>query len=264
MSFEKKYRRFQKEWKQGKYKSATRTVSACVATACVVLLGVYFFQGRQAESEFDTIRTEKQEALKNGDDTDSMIISDRAVMSEYKDLFLQNPDMVGWLIIDGTKIDYPVMWTPQEPEYYSQRGFDKADSKNGLLFLDGGSDVSEYGSNLIIYGHNMKNGSMFADLMKYEKKSYWEKHPTIQFDTLYETRIYEVTAVAKENDLSLLPYDFISPSEEKATAAIGRMEDIALYDTGIDMNFGDDFLTLSTCDYSEKDGRLVVMARRVE
>lgn len=264
MGFEKRMRYFRKEWKQGKYRSTVRTASICVAAVCVAALGMYFFRGQKAEREMDVLRQARQTALEEEAGGDSLAISTKNVMNQYRDLFLQNPDLIGWLTIDGTKIDYPVMWTPEEPEFYSSRGFDKKESKNGLLFLDGLSNINEYGGNLIIYGHNMKNGSMFADLLKYEKQSYWEQHRTVRLDTLYESRVYEIAAVAKGNDFEQFPYGFVTASEEAATEAIRRIEDTELYDTGVDMRYGDDFLTLSTCDYSVKDGRLVVMARRVE
>lgn len=265
MSFEKSMKRFQKEWKQGKYKGAVRTVSLCVATGCVVALGSYFLQGRHEEDDISSLRAIRQEAqTEDAAGKEALAISDKQVMNQYRDLFLQNPDLIGWLTIDGTKVDYPVMWTPEDPEYYSHRGFDKSESQNGLLFLDGHSNINEEGGNLIIYGHNMKNGSMFADLLQYEKASFWEAHKEICLDTLYETRIYEIAAVVKESDVEALPFDFTDADVERAQSAISRMESNALYDTGIEMEYGDDFLTLATCDYSEEDGRLVVMARRVQ
>ncbi|MCD7998768.1 MAG: class B sortase [Clostridiales bacterium] len=264
MSIEKKYKQFRKDLKKGKYKTAIRTGGACVATACVVILGVYFFQGKRAEDDIDTLRDMKAAAQTQADSGsvsrgDGVLIAD-----EYQELYLQNTDFLGWLTIDGTKIDYPVMWTPNDTEFYSDHGFDKEESANGLLFMDGSSNINEYGGNVIIYGHNMKNGSMFADLLNYKKQSYWENHKTIQFDTLYETRIYEITAVASGNDLSVFPYGFTGASQEEAETAIASMKEHALYDTGVDMKFGNDFLTLSTCDYSDTDGRVVVMAKRVE
>ena len=265
MNLEKKVRRLQKEWRQGKYKGAVRTAGMCVATACVVLLGVYFFQGRRAEKDIDSLRSMRQEALKNGDSGQEPLgIADRQVLGENRDLFLENPDLIGWVTINGTKIDYPVMWTPENPEYYSTRGFDRTESKNGLLFLDAKSNINESGGNLIIYGHNMKNGSMFADLLKYKKESYWKEHPTIQLDTLYDSRSYEITAVAATNDLDMLPYAYTGADDNAMERALESMKEIALYDTGIETEPGDDHLTLSTCDYSETDGRLVVMARRIK
>ncbi|MDD3252062.1 MAG: class B sortase [Lachnospiraceae bacterium] len=264
MSLEKKLKQVQKQWKQGKYKTAVRTTGFCVATACVVLLGVYFFRGRQAESDLDALRQAKQNAIESGEKGEPLQITNKEVMSQYRDLFLQNPDMIGWLTIEGTNVDSVVMWVPEQNDFYLNRGFDKQESQNGLFFLDEASNINEDGGNLIVYGHNMKNGSMFADLLKYEKESFWKEHSTILFDTLYESRVYEIGAVAKSTDLSLFPYDFTSASEETARAAISRMQEASLYDTGVDMRYGDEFLTLSTCDYSEPDGRFVVMARRIQ
>lgn len=264
MSLEKNWRRFQKEWKQGKYKGAVRTASLCVATGCAVALGSYFLRNEKSEKDIDTLRTIKQQAETAAPgDLEPIAISSREVMGTYQELFLQNPDLIGWLTIDGTKIDYPVMWTPEDPDYYSNKGFDKSESSNGLLFLDGDSNINEYGGNLIVYGHNMKNGSMFADLLKYESASFYREHSTIQFDTLYESRIYEIAAVAKSSDVNEMPFDFTGADQATAEKAIERMQVNALYDTDTDMRFGDDFLTLSTCDYEEEDGRLVIMARRI-
>lgn len=265
MNIEKKLRQFQKNLKQGKYKTVMMTGSMCVAAACMVLLGMYFIQGKNAEKDIERLREMKSGAqVEEAVNTDQIEVSDKQVMNDYKELFLENPDIIGWLTIEGTSIDYPVMWTPEDPEYYSHRGFDKEDSINGLLFLDSSSNVNEKEGNLIIYGHNMKNGSMFADLFRYEKKSYGKTHHAIQFDTLYEKRIYEITAVAKTDDMELLPFGFTNASRSDGQTAIQNMKDHSLYDTGVDMEYGEDYLTLATCDYSKDNGRLVVMARRIQ
>ncbi|MCD8121149.1 MAG: class B sortase [Clostridiales bacterium] len=255
--------KFQKNWKQGKYKKRIRLACMGVCVVCVACLGAYFMRGKQEEDSMDALRQIRQEAETAEETASPLDVSSREILNTYRDLFLQNPDLIGWLMIDGTQIDYPVMWTPEDPEYYSDKGFDKQESQNGLLFLDGASNINSYGGNLIIYGHNMKNGSMFADLLKYEKESFWQENNTIRFDTLYESRIYQIAAVAKGSDVEEFPFDFVSPDEETANLAIGRMQEMALYDTGVEMTYGDDILTLATCDYSEDDGRLVIMARRI-
>ena len=130
--------------------------------------------------------------------------------------------------------------------------------------MDELSSVDEFGGNVIIYGHNMKNGSMFADLLNYESESYWDSHKTIQFDTLTESRVYEIAAVVKSNDVEELPFEFTTARDAGAEDVIENMESASLYDTGVDMAYGDDFLTLATCDYSVDDGRLVVMAKRIQ
>lgn len=269
MSFGKSCRQFQRNWKKGKYREAIRTGSLCVATACVVLLGSYYFQGRRAESSIDDLRKERRAAVEKLDQEEAGITDipdgeDGEIYSQYARLHEQNPDLIGWLTIDGTKVDYPVMVTPDDPEYYSRRGFDKKESMNGLLFMDGDSSLYDYGGNVIIYGHNMKNGSMFADLLKYRDENFWAEHSTIKLDTLNESRLYEVAAVLESNDMSELPYRFIRSEDQEAEDTIWKMQENSLYETGVPMKYGNDFLTLSTCDYDTVNGRFVVMARRIQ
>ncbi len=263
MNFEKEFGRFQKNLKRGTYKALIQKFGIGTAVVCAVLLGRYYMETSRAEEAVEQLRVVKEAAKETGNDSDLMIGDDN-VMAEYQELYSENPDLKGWLTIKGTKVDYPVMWTPEDPEYYSHRGFDKQESKNGLLFMDEASDMSEEGGNIIIYGHNMKNGSMLADIMKYKDRSYYEAHPSIQLDTLYETRIYEIACVAAGNDLDQLPYAFTSIADLEAEEVIETMINNSIYDTGVNVSYGDDFLTLSTCDYSEKNGRLVVMARRTK
>lgn len=264
MNLEKEFRKFQKKLYQGKYKSAIRTGSFGVTVACVAFLAGYYIQGKQAESDIDRLR-EVKEAVTKEVTSQNIIKSMEGVLPQYEELAAENPDLIGWLTIDGTSVDYPVMWTPEEPEYYSRRGFDKKKSNNGLLFMDEASNLYDYGGNVIIYGHNMKNGSMFADLMNYTDESYWAQHPSIQLDTLQERRIYEIAAVVASDNLEELPYAFVQSEDEAlAETVLDNMRAKSLYDTGVEMKYGDDFLTLSTCDYSMGDGRLVVMARRIQ
>lgn len=265
MNIEKRFRIFQKNWKQGRYKRVFQNIGLCAATACIVLLAVYFVRGNKAEREIALLRELKNQEMPQ-DNADGAVpkVDDKEISVQYRELFLQNPDLVGWVMVDGTKIDYPVMWTPEEPEFYSHRGFDKKESQNGLPFMDQSSNISEYGGNLIIYGHNMKNGSIFADLLKYTDKTYWETHKNIQFDTLHETRIYKIFAVAKGTDVNSLPYGFTKASETDCVQALEKINALKLYDTGENAIYGDDFITLSTCDYNSADGRIMVMARRVQ
>ena len=261
MNLEKELRRLQKNLKKGTYKSMLQKAGIGTAVVCAVLLGRYYLETSRAEEAVNQLRQTKEISQRDGTG-ETEAVGEERVMPEYQALFSENPDLEGWLTIEGTKVDYPVMWTPEDPEYYSHRGFDKEKSKNGLLFMDEASDMSEHGGNIIIYGHNMKNGSMFADLLKYKDEDYYKEHPLIRLDTLYETRTYEIASVAADNDLEELPYDFTSASDPEAEKAIEAMESNSLYDTGVGLTYGDDCLTLSTCDYSKENGRLVIMARR--
>lgn len=184
--------------------------------------------------------------------------------SPYLELKEQNPDFFGWISIKGTKINYPVMYTPDRPEYYLHRAFDKSNSQSGVPFLDGRC-FAECG-NYLIYGHHMNNGTMFAQLLSYGDEEFWKEHPTIQFDTLDGSGNYSVLAAFyseiypdEEDGFRYYRYTDLR-EEEEFEAYINQVKEAALYDTGIQAEYGDVLLTLSTCSYHVDDGRFVVMA----
>lgn len=121
------------------------------------------------------------------------IEAEPAMLPGYADLYAQNPDFFGWIYIEDTKLSYPVMFTPEEPEYYLHRAFDGSESSSGVPFLD--ASCPEDDGNYLIYGHNMSGGTMFAPLLSYADESFYEEHPVIGFDTLYERGTYEIMAV---------------------------------------------------------------------
>ena len=196
------------------------------------------------------------------------ISSEDEVIPWYEALYLRNSDLYGWLSIPGTVINYPVMHTPDDPEYYLRRDFDRNSATCGTLFLDG--DCDPKGSFLLVYGHRMKNGTMFGTLTDFETKSFCEAHPLFTFDTLHEERTYEVCAafysrVLKTNEEGFRYYAYTElPDEETFNEFIGGVSERMLYDTGIRPVYGDELLVLSTCSYHTDDGRFVVVARRVE
>ena len=108
----------------------------------------------------------------------------------------QNSDFVGWLSVPGTNIDYPVMQTVDEPNFYLKRGFDKQYSDYGVPYVQENCDLA-LSDNCVIYGHHMNNGTMFADLCKYESEDFYQEHKTIRFDTLSGFGEYEIVAVFK-------------------------------------------------------------------
>ena len=191
---------------------------------------------------------------------------EKTILPQYEQLHQQNPEFFGWLTIPDTRIDYPVMYSPEEPQKYIHADFDGNYSYPGTPFLDGHCD--ENSENYIIYAHNMLDGSMFRSLMKYENKAYWEKHPTIQFNTLYEEGEYEVLAafydkVYKKTDNVFKFYQFINAADqEDFDAAMAAYREKQLYDTGVTAQYGDQLITLVTCAYHTENGRFVVVARR--
>lgn len=193
------------------------------------------------------------------------------VLPLYRTLYRQNPDMIGWLRIDGTDIDLPVVQTPGDNEYYLRRGFDGLYSTGGTLFLDErcSIDAENPTANWLIYGHNMADGSMFGELTRYREEDFYKEHPTFTFDTIYETGTWQVVAALDTTlGADALPYytffDADTPSEWKKR--VDAILDLALYDTGVTPEYGQQLLTLSTCGNTtpSTDTRFALLAVRVE
>ncbi|MCM1327323.1 MAG: class B sortase [Bacteroidales bacterium] len=190
------------------------------------------------------------------------------MLDRFKELYEQNNELVGWLSIDGMEIDFPVMQGVDD-EYYLKHDFYKNEDKHGVPYVRTRADVNAPGTNFIIYGHNMFDGSMFAPLEKYQKESFYREHPVISFDTLYEERTYEIVAVFlskvyNEGDDVFKYYQFYQANTEgEFSYFYENIKELALYDTGVTAEFGDNFLTLSTCSYHTEDGRLAVVAKQV-
>lgn len=204
------------------------------------------------------------------------------ILPKYRKLYEMNPDLIGWLAIDGTVIDYPVMQTMENENYYLYLDFYKKDNKNGSLILDTDSTVgtgtlvndyangTEPSTNLIIHGHTMKSGEMFGNLKLYKDEEYGTEHNIICFDSLYEEREYELIAVFYsqvyyENEDVFKYYKFFqADTQEEFNDWYENIKEMSLYDTGVTAQFGDEFITLSCCSYHVEDGRFVVVGKRVK
>ena len=155
-------------------------------------------------------------------------------------------------------------------EDYLEHNMNQEKDRNGALFLDKDCDVLKRSTNLIIYGHHMKSGRMFGNLDDYESQKYYKKHPIIQFDTIYEKGTYEImyvfrSRVYSEGEVVFKYYQFIDCySEQEFNSNMQEMEALSLYDTGVKAEYGDQLLTLSTCDSTVDDGRFVVVAKKIK
>ena len=188
------------------------------------------------------------------------------VLANYRKLYLHNADMVGWISISNTTINYPVMQTKSNPNFYLTHNFEKAYSYLGVPYLQEDCDIGT-SDNLIIYGHHIKWYKMFGALEQYKSKSFYEDHKKIRFDTLTEQKEYEVIAVFKTVAYSpkgFRYYDFVNAeNEEEFNAYVNKCKELAFYDTGVNVEYGDRLITLSTCEYSAQNGRLVVVAKKI-
>lgn len=190
------------------------------------------------------------------------------ILPQFKDLYNKNHDVIGWISIDGTSINYPVMFTPNDGEYYLHRNLQKKKESRGLPFLDGGTDIMK-SSNYIIYGHNMKDGTAFADLNSYRSKSYFLKHPIIHFNTIYAAGDYKIIAVFlskvyNKSENVFKYYKFNYPATDKQYESfVTNVKKNSLYVTGVTAIPGEQLLTLSTCSYHTQNGRLAVVAKKI-
>lgn len=186
---------------------------------------------------------------------------------QYDAIWQENHDLAGWLRIPGTDVDLPVMNNPADPEFYLRRAFDGSRATSGCLFL--GEGYRPDGNYALIYGHNMKNGTMFGNLDQYRSLEYAQAHPTICFDTLTEEREYTVlgafnSKVYRQNDTGVFRYYQYQnfSGEPEFNEFISQVRQASFYDTGADVQYGDQIVALSTCSYHQKNGRFVVVACR--
>lgn len=175
-------------------------------------------------------------------------------------------DAVGWIYVDDTRIDYPVMYTPDDPEYYLHRNVDGDYSFAGTPFLGEGSNPEEESTNsMIVYAHHMRDGSMFGQLEKYEEEDFAASHDVYYLDT-EGVHVYHVIAAWHE-DLSGSSYyrywDNVGTlSEEDFDEYVQEAASRSLYQTQWSASYGDELLTLSTCSYGTSEERFVVVAVR--
>lgn len=222
------------------------------------MLAKTYIQGQHEKKAFEELSSiAAQEAEKTPDEPQ---------YTGYVSLYEQNKDFIGWLHISNTNIDYPVMFTPEEPEYYLRRAFDGSYSISGTPFasVDVDSDL------FIIYGHNMKNGTMFGTLDNYSTKDFWEGNPSVFFTTITESREYEVFAAVQTRILleEEAGYRYYSQAgdltEEAFNELLNWLDENALYDTGIRPTYGEQIVILSTCSYHTENGRFLIAGKRVD
>lgn len=243
-----------------------------VFIACGAYLLHYYLGAKQAESELDELLALKIESMEGeeetNDDETERTEEGKTIQKAYRKLYRKNRDLCGWITLEGTPIDYPVMQTKKESEYYLHRNYAKEYDANGLPFLDAVCDPADEESNLMIYGHHMKSGLMFAHLLDYDSADFYKKHPVVYFDTLYESRTYEVVAafysrIYKEEEKVFKYYNAAGHLTKKEYADyVKNIKKLSLYDTGVNPEYGEQLLTLVTCAYQTTDGRFVVVAKR--
>lgn len=190
-------------------------------------------------------------------------------MLQLEELQKQNNEIIGWLEIENTNINYPIL-QGSDNEFYLTHNYKKEKATGGSLFLDKNFDLINGSSNYLIYGHRSKQGLMFEDLMKYANEDFYKKHTKIKFTTNKEDSTYEIMSVfysrvyyKNEKDVFRYYYFVNASNEQEYNDFVNNCKKVSIYDTGVNANYGDQLLTLSTCEYSREDGRFVVVAKKV-
>lgn len=242
-------------------------------------VGSYFIESKKQESKFDDLAASVQaaeEAAKatteatepeETQETTSPTEGEPQILPGYAELYEQNPDLVGWIEIEGTKLNYPVMQTPDRVDFYLDHDFDGNPSARGCIYAREECDILRPSDNVTLYGHNMKDGSMFATLNSYVNKETWDYNSIIFFDTLYERHVYQIFAVFTTTASIGEGFSYHqmedAADEKEFTDFIATCKELQLYETGITPVYGDKIICLSTCEYSQDNGRLVVAAMRI-
>lgn len=246
------------------------------------MVGSYLLEGKQQEDRYNELSqiaantretttaaapAETTAADETTEPTETTEATEPTMIPGYAEIYAENEDTVGWLKIEGTRVDYPVMQTPDDPNFYLYWDFDKKNSQRGSVYAWGDADINEPSDNITLFGHNMADGSMFATLSNYVNKYYWEDNSLIFFDTLNEYHTYKIFAVFKTSANIGEGYSYHqfvdAENEDDFNTFVRTVKDLSFYDTGITPVYGDKMISLSTCEYTLDNGRLVVCAVRI-
>lgn len=252
------------------------TVFILIFIFCSIYLVNYLKESKKSEATVDELKQEiaeedeeeYNEVTPEGEKTGYVDFDGVLVQKKYAKLYKKNQDFVGWIKIEDTEIDYPVVQSIYEEEYYLYRDFYKESSSAGTIFIDGSSDVKN-GDNIILYGHNMQTGKMFHDLLKYEDEDFYKEHKYISFNTIYGDETYEVigafrTKIYEADKQGFKYYQFFeAETESEYMDYVRNCNSLTPYQIEMTAKYGDKLLTLSTCAYHTKNGRYVVVAREV-
>jgi sortase B len=237
---------------------------AFILVSLYVLIGM-MLENRKSQDTFDEIKIIFDQGASEEDQEDEPE-EEISVNPGLLKLHEINSDCIGWIQIEGTNIDYPVMYHPEEENFYLRKNFYREYDMSGTPFISEICNPEDF-DNLILYGHHMKNGTMFADVDKYKDSDFYKEHPIITYSTLHGDETYEIFAcfavpVYTGSDFQYYAFTKAESSEEYQ-AFVETCKKLSYYDTGITAEYGDQLITLSTCEYTHKNGRMVIVGKLI-
>lgn len=251
-------------------------ISAIGIIVVLLYLAYNQYQVSQEKNVLEQIKKQEFNMEKNQEIEESimeeMTKKEKQILPEYKRLYEENNDLYGWIKIEGTEIDYPVMFTPENPNFYEDKNWKKEvcyRNVGTVIWLDGATTSES--ENTIIYGHNSKSYTMFRALMDYKDPNFYQEHKYIEFNTLYEKQIYEIISISKSlafnGETPKEKYSFFDHielnSKEEFDAYVQNAKQSAYYEIATTAEYGDKLITLSTCDYWAENARLIVVAKKI-
>lgn len=255
--------RHQKEnTKSNKLKKILRYILVIVFISCVIYCCMYFYEvHRDIEDHKGILDNIEIDSSKVNEDTTELML-------QVEQLQKENNRIVGWLDIIDTDIKYPVCQS-SDNEYYLTHNYKNRESKTGSLFLDKDCNIDNGCSNYLIYGHRYRQGLMFEKLIDFQNENFYKEHKNIRFATTKEDNLYEIVAVffskvynSNEKDVFKYYYFTNAETEQEYNDFVTNAKKASLYDTGVTATYGEQLLTLSTCEYSQENGRFVIVAKK--
>lgn len=250
--------------KHKKSKKIITLILGLIFIICVIYLGIIEYNAKKNKDLY--LELYESMVIEPDETTIELANINDKLIEKVRELKTVNEDVKGWIRIEGTAVNYPLLQTNNN-DYYLTHNYKKENSSYGSIFIKKETDLLANNSNIIIYGHNMKDGQMFNDLLKYMNKKYYQEHPKIKIFTDKQEIEYKIISVFKskvfnENEQNVFRYyqyyDF--ENESKYNEYIENCKKIQLYDTGENAQYGEQLLTLITCEYSQENGRLVIVA----
>lgn len=246
-------------------------ISTIVTIGALAGIGWYFLTRHKEQETVEEVKDKVIETIDKCDEQGNpylryYLINNNVVQEQYKDVFIENMDFVGWITIDDTNVDYPVVYTPEDEQYYLRRNFYKEYSSGGVPFISVGTTLN-ISDNTIIFGHSMNDGSMFQNIKNYEDEEFYKSHKYITFNTLTKSSTYEVVAAFRtithdDTYEGFDAYRYINMDEEHFNEYITECQKETPYEVP-KANYGDKLISLSTCAYHATNGRYIVVAKEI-
>ncbi len=256
-----------KQKSDSSFKKIILTLLAIILVCAIILIAkIKLDEHRENESQREVSKV--IDTIDVPDTEVTPIVTER--MLKVKELKQENNDIVGWLEIDGTNIKYPVL-QGKDNDYYLKHNYKHEYISTGSIFLDKDYDFSIPSSNLLIYGHRNKVGLMFDELIKYKDEDFYNEHKKVRFTTTEEDAEYEIMSAfysrvyyTDEKDVFRYYYFVNAKNEKEYNEFVNNSKKASLYDTGVTAIYGEQLMTLSTCDYNQENGRFAVVAKKIK